>query len=101
VAISAVRGRARWVAPVPVPGGSTSANPRAGVEQYSSPTHSPSRTSSGGTSASSARSGVASRSGASSLRSARSTTTPRIWRRANGTITTLPTPSADISPGSA
>ena len=48
-------------APVPVPGGSASPRPRAGVEQYSSPTQRPSSTSSGGTPASSASSGSASR----------------------------------------
>ncbi len=52
---------------MPVPGGSTSASPRAGVDTYSRATHSPSRTSASGTSASSAESGSTSRSGGSSL----------------------------------
>ena len=76
-----------------MPGGSTSARPRAGVEQYSSATHRPRRTSAAGTSASSADSGSASRSGATSLSEAVEVTTPRIRRRPNGTTSTLPTPT--------
>ena len=93
-------GRSGRPAPVPVPGGSTSASPRAGVETYSRATHSPSATSDCGTSASSAAIGSASRSGGSSLSSATSTTTPSSRRRPNGTTSMLPTPTSSSAPAS-
>ena len=93
-AASERRGAIGRPAPVPVPGGSTRASPRAGVDTYSRATHSPSRTSSGGTSASSAESGSASRSGGSSDASATSTTTPSIRRPPKGTTSIDPTPTA-------
>ncbi len=90
---------ARPPAPVPVPGGSTSCRPRAGVEQYSRPTQRPSLTSSGGAPASSASIGSASRSGGSSEASASSTTTPSRRLGPKGTRTTLPTSTPSIASG--
>ena len=92
-------GPRRASAPVPTPGGSTRPRPRAGVEQYSSPTQRPSSTSSGGTPASSASSGSARRPAGSSLRSARPTTTPTTRRRPKGTTSTEPTPTSSIASG--
>ena len=83
-----------------VPGGSTSSSPRAGVEQYSRATQSPSSTCSAVAPASSAAIGSASRSGASSDSLARPTTTPRIRCRPNGTSSTLPTPTSPRRAGS-
>ena len=95
---SSTRERTRWPA-APVPGGSTSARPREGVEQYSRATQRPSRTSSAGAPASSASIGSARRSGGSSERSARPTTTPSTRRRPKGTRTTLPTSRPSIAAG--
>ena len=98
---SSTSGRTRRAsAPLPVPGGSTSPSPRAGVEQYSSPTQRPSSTSSGGTPASSASSGSARRFAGSSLRSAIPTTTPFTRRRPKGTTSTDPTSTCPIDSGS-
>ncbi len=93
-------GRSGRPAPVPVPGGSTSASPRAGVDTYSRATHSPSATSDCGTSASSAAIGSASRSGGRSLSAATSTTTPSSRLRPNGTTSMLPTPTSSSAPAS-
>ena len=90
---SELRGRSGLPLPVPVPGGSTSASPRAGAEQYSRASQRPRRTSAAGTWASSARRGSARRSGGSSLSSAMPTTTPSSRRRPNGTTSMLPTPT--------
>ncbi len=95
--MSDLRAAVGFAAPVPVPGGSTSESPRAGVDTYSCATHSPSRTSSGGTSDSSAEIGSARRSGGSSLSSATSTTTPSMRRLPNGTVSTLPTPTPSMA----
>ena len=82
-------------APVPVPGGSTSARPRAGVEQYSSATQRPSRTSSRRDVGLERRQRLDEplrRAGRSAR--PRSTTTPSSRRRPNGTTSTLPDPHA-------
>ena len=84
-ACSELRGRSGRPEPVPVPGGSTRASPRAGAEQYSRASQRPRRTSAGGhVGLQSARSGSASRSGGRSLSSARSTTTPEEAPRPEG-----------------
>jgi hypothetical protein len=93
-------GRSGRPAPVPVPGGSTSASPRAGVDTYSRATQRPSATSDCGTSASSAAIGSASRSGGSSLSGATSTTTPSSRLRPKGTTSMLPTPTSSSAPAS-
>ena len=100
--VSAARSERRGITgrpdPVPVPGGSTSARPRAGVDTYSRATHRPRPTSASGTSASSAASGWVRRSRAISLSSASPTTTPSNRRRPKGTTSTLPTLTLSRSP---
>ena len=91
--------RRAW-APVPVPGGRVSPSPRAGVEQYSSPTQRPSSTRSGGTPASSASKGSASFASGTSLESARPTTTPFTRCLPKGTTSTDPTSTPSIDSGS-